>query len=70
MQIFKGTNEIDGVELTPVIQQRKQYTALELMNMNRHERRRIGKLNSIKIPGIPIVIEKKKEVIAENKNVL
>lgn len=31
-----------------------------LMNLPRHERRRIGKQYKVKIPGIPIILKKEK----------
>ncbi len=33
---------------------RKRYTTFEIMNMNRHQRRALGKVNGVKIPGLDL----------------
>lgn len=46
----------------------KRYSAAEVMNMNRRDRRRLGKINGLKIPSVVNVpIIKKERPDKENK---
>ncbi len=52
--------KVEEVPLRPsnVPKDANQVSAIELINMNRHDKRRIGKLNKIKIPGISVRLNK------------
>lgn len=48
----------------------KNYSAVEVMSMNRADRRRIGKANGVKIPGIDIPkMIKKQEPTQEQETI-
>lgn len=60
--------EIVGTEQKTVMQ--KKPTIFEIMGMSRSERRRIGKINGVKIPGInraDLEIAKKKALEREKR---
>ncbi len=49
---FHAVERTSSEEKRESIPVQKTYTALELMSMNRHDRRAMGKINGVKIPGI------------------